>query len=103
MADELTQRVQQARDGDAEAWDTLFQRYQMPLYVYILEMIRDKPAAEDVVQQTFIKATRHIVSLRDDAKFGAWLFGIASQLCRQTWRRKPPPISLDDAVLAAEP
>ena len=56
--------VQEARAGDAEAWDTLFRRYQLPLYVYVFELVRDEQASLDVVQETFISAVRNIGGLR---------------------------------------
>src|ERR1051326_3014721 len=80
--------VQQARAGDASAWDALFHRYQLPLYVYLFELVRDEQAALDIVQETFIKAVRHIGTLREDARFGGWLFGIAHQKCIERWRRE---------------
>lgn len=80
--------VQQAREGKPEAWDALFRRYQLPLYVYVFEMVHDEQTSLDLVQETFIAAARHIGGLRDDAKFGSWLFGIAHQKCIQQWRRQ---------------
>ena len=79
--------VAEARAGDATAWDTLFRRYQLPLYVYVVELIRHEQASLDLVQETFISAVRHLGGLREDAKFGSWLFGIAHQKCGQHWRR----------------
>jgi RNA polymerase sigma-70 factor (ECF subfamily) len=80
--------VTQARAGEPAAWDTLFRRYQLPLYVYVFELVRDEQAGLDIVQETFIAAVRHVGGLRDDAKFGSWLFGIAHQKCIQRWRKK---------------
>jgi len=80
--------VPQARAGEPAAWDALFRRYQMPLYVYVFELISDEQAALDLVQETFIAASRHIPGLRDDTKFGSWLFGIAHQKCVQHWRKR---------------
>lgn len=80
--------VSQARAGDAAAWDALFRRYQLPLYVYIFELVRDEQASLDIVQDTFINAARHISGLREDDKFGSWLFGIAHQKCVQRWRKQ---------------
>jgi len=80
--------VAQARAGDAAAWDALFRRYQLPLYVYIFELVRDEQTSLDIVQETFINAARHLGSLRDDARFGSWLFGIAHQKCIQRWRKQ---------------
>jgi RNA polymerase sigma-70 factor (ECF subfamily) len=80
--------VPQARAGDLAAWDVLFKRYQMPLYVYIHEMVHDEQTSLDIVQETFISAARHLGSLRGDARFGSWLFGIAHQKCIQRWRKQ---------------
>ena len=43
--------VQQARAGEADAWDVLFRRYQLPLYVYVFELVHDEQAGLDVVQE----------------------------------------------------
>jgi RNA polymerase sigma-70 factor (ECF subfamily) len=80
--------VPQAKAGEPEAWDTLFRRYQLSLYVYVFELVHDKQTSLDLVQETFIAAVRHIGSLRDDDKFGSWLFGIAHQKCIQRWRKQ---------------
>ena len=89
--------VPQARAGEAAAWNTLFHRYQLPLYVYVFELVQDEQTSLDIVQETFIAAVRHIRGLRDDAKFGSWLFGIAHQKCIQRWRKQNrEEIPLDD-------
>jgi len=80
--------VSQARAGEPAAWDSLFRRYQLPLYVYVFELVRNEQAGLDIVQETFIAAVKHLVGLRDDAKFGSWLFGIAHQKCIQHWRKR---------------
>jgi len=80
--------VSQARAGDPAAWDTLFQRYQLPLYVYVFELVRDEQASLDLVQETFIAAVKYLGSLREDGKFGSWLFGIAHQKIIQRWRKR---------------
>ena len=80
--------VREARAGNAAAWDALFRRYQLPLYVYIFELVRDEQTSLDIVQETFINAARYLGNLRDDAKFGSWLFGIAHQKCIQRWRKQ---------------
>lgn len=101
--------VSPARAGDASAWDILFQRYQLPLYSFVAELVRDEQAALDIVQETFINAVRYLHSLRDDEKFGSWLFGIAHQRCIQLWRRKRKDDGFfneevhDDLVGDAEP
>src|SRR5271157_1675069 len=80
--------VHEAKAGDPAAWAVLFRRYQLPLYVYVFEWVRNEQTSLDLVQETFIAAARHIESLRDDSGFGSWLFGIAHQKCIQLWRAK---------------
>ncbi len=80
--------VPQARAGEPAAWDILFKRYQLPLYVYVFELVHEEQTTLDLVQETFIAAVRHIASLRDNDKFGSWLFGIAHQKCIQRWRKQ---------------
>jgi RNA polymerase sigma-70 factor, ECF subfamily len=94
--------VPEARAGDTAAWDVLFQRYQMPLYVYVRELVGDEQASLDIVQETFISAARHLGSLRENAKFGSWLFGIAHQKCLQFWRKQGRELAAMDE-LAADP
>ena len=90
--------VQQAREGKPEAWDALFRRYQMPLYVYVFELVHNEQTSLDIVQETFIAAARHIGGLRDDEKFGGWLFGIAHQKVIQRWRKHDGKEVLFDEV-----
>lgn len=80
--------VPQARAGDPAAWDALFHRYQLPLYTYVFELVNDEQTSLDLVQETFLAAVRHIGGLREDGKFGSWLFGIAHQKCIQRWRKQ---------------
>jgi RNA polymerase sigma-70 factor (ECF subfamily) len=93
--------VAQARAGKPEAWDALFHRYQKPLYVYAYELVHNEQASLDIVQETFIAATRHLGGLRDDAKFGSWLFGIAHQKCIQRWRKQNRETEARDEFAAA--
>jgi RNA polymerase sigma-70 factor (ECF subfamily) len=79
--------VREAREGDGQAWDRLFHRYQLPLYAYVVELVNDEQVARDVVQEAFVNAARYLQRLRDDARFGSWLFSIARQKCLQHWRR----------------
>jgi RNA polymerase sigma-70 factor (ECF subfamily) len=78
--------VKQAKAGEPEAWNALFKRYQLPLYVYVYELVHDEQGSLDIVQETFARAARYIGGLREEEKFGSWLFGIAHQRCVQQQR-----------------
>ena len=90
--------VAAARAGDARAWDALFQRYQLPLYAYVHELVRHEQTALDVVQESFIAAARHIGTLADDVRFGSWLFSIAHQKVVQHWRRRGREAALFESI-----
>jgi RNA polymerase sigma-70 factor, ECF subfamily len=88
--------VQEARAGEPAAWSVLLRRFRLPLYAYVFELVHDEQTSLDIVQETFINAARHIGGLRQDDKFGSWLFNIAHQKCAQHWRRQQrADISLD--------
>jgi len=95
--------VRQAKSGNPEAWSVLFRRYQLPLYVYVFELARDEQTSLDIVQETFVAAVRHVGSLRDDAKFGGWLFGIAHQKCVQSWRKQNRAAALREEIAESPP
>src|SRR5579863_5849567 len=82
--------VQEARAGESGAWSTLLARYRLPVYSYVFQLIHEEQTSLDIVQESFIAAARHIAGLRDDSKFGSWLFNIAHQKCLQHWRKKHP-------------
>src|SRR5215469_7758742 len=88
MAETEQLPIQQAREGNPAAWDALFRRYQLPLYVYVFELVHHEQTSLDLVQETFIAAAKHIGGLHDNDKFGSWLFGIAHQRILQHWRKK---------------
>ncbi|HEV2330484.1 MAG TPA: RNA polymerase sigma factor [Verrucomicrobiae bacterium] len=88
MAESEQVPVRQAREGNPAAWDALFRRYQLPLFVYVFELVHHEQTSLDIVQETFIAAVRHITGLRDDEKFASWLFGIAHQKCLLHWRKR---------------
>src|ERR1700729_3967 len=93
--------VAQAKAGEPEAWDTLFRRYQLPLYVYVFELVHDEQASLDLVQETFIAAAKHLAGLREDGKVGSWLFGIAHQKCLQSWRKQNRQDALREELAGA--
>jgi RNA polymerase sigma-70 factor (ECF subfamily) len=86
VSETLHTLVQAARNNNESAWDTLFRQYQLPLFAYAHRLSGDREAAFDIVQETFVRAVAHVGGLRDDARFGSWLFGIAHQCCVRNFR-----------------
>ncbi len=75
------------RQGDAHAFEQLVQRYERPLFTYILRMLGNREDAEDVYQDTLQRILEHMGSYEERGKFGSWLFRIAHRLCADRARR----------------
>lgn len=69
----LVERVQQ---GDKMAFDLLVTKYQRKLFRLVSRLVTNQAEAEDVVQETFIKAYRALHQFRGDSAFYTWLYRI---------------------------
>lgn len=76
--------VERARAGERAAFDQLVARYQRRLLRLVLRLLRDQAEAEDVVQETFLRAYRALPRFRGDAAFYTWLYRIALNGARNT-------------------
>ena len=75
------------RDGDEVAFETLYRRYEKPIFSFIYRMVLSAADAEDLCQETFLKVFRAKKKYQKTAKFKTWLFQIALNLCRDRIRR----------------
>lgn len=78
--------------GDADAYAVLVGRYQEVLYRYAVGMVRDGDTAADLVQDSFVKAYTRLASCQDPARFGAWVYRILVNRCKdhlKQCRRRP--------------
>jgi RNA polymerase sigma-70 factor, ECF subfamily len=69
------------------SFERLVQRWQMPVLNYAYRLTGSWPAAQDVVQETWLVVIRDVVLLKDVSRFRPWLFRIASHKCQDYWRR----------------
>jgi len=96
--------VLQARDGLEAAYRELIRRYERPIFSLIYRMVRDRELAEDLSQETFIKALNAIDSYRPEFKFSSWIFKIANNAAiDQIRRRELNTLSLDGSPHATTP
>lgn len=83
--------VRRARDGNFEAFETLFERHRTLVYRFAYQMTSRRDDAEDLVQEAFVRAYQNLHRYRDEAKFTTWLLRIVTNLCtdqvRMTQRR----------------
>jgi RNA polymerase sigma-70 factor (ECF subfamily) len=69
--------VASALRGSQAAWRELVVRFERPVYTLILRMVHDPAAAEDLAQEVFVKAFRHLATYDPERKLASWLFKIA--------------------------
>lgn len=74
--------------GQREAFGTLVIRYQAQLLSYVRHMGFDEAAAQDLVQDGFVRAFRHLRRCGDPDRFDGWLFKIVSNLCKTEARKR---------------
>ena len=72
--------------GDPDAFDAVMRRYQRLVYTVAFGFVRNREAALDITQNVFLKAFRHLETLREDSNLKAWLTRIAYHESLN-WRR----------------
>src|SRR5205807_1603413 len=91
--------VTRACQGDHEAFRLIFERYSRPVISFIYDQVSDRELADELTQETFVRAYRGLKSLRKETKLSSWLFGIAKNVARESLRariRQNQHIDLDD-------
>jgi RNA polymerase sigma-70 factor (ECF subfamily) len=79
--------VERARAGDQLAFAQLFEQYNAPILNYLHRMVSDRALAEDLTQDTFIKAYNALPRTKPDLAFKAWLYRIATNTAISHLRR----------------
>jgi len=93
-----------ARSGREAAYRELIRRYERPVFALLFRMVRDRELAEDLSQETFIKALNAIESYRPEFKFSSWIFKIANNAAIDHLRRRElDTLSLDGSPHAETP
>jgi RNA polymerase sigma-70 factor, ECF subfamily len=94
--------IRAAQKGDRQAFDTLVRRYDRSVLRLALHMLGNEQDAQDVHQEAFLKAYRHLSNFRFECSFYTWLYRIVTNLCldqlrRRKSRREDPSTALDGA------
>ncbi len=98
-AEELIVR---ARSGDDDAFRLIFERYARPIISFIYDMLGDSALAEELMQETFVRAYKNLGALREETKLSTWLFGIARNVARESLRARRQSalkVELDDPLV----
>ena len=94
--------IREAQRGDRSAFDSLVRRYDQSVLRLALHMLGNEQDAQDVHQEAFLKAYRHLGNFRFECSFYTWLYRIVTNLCldqlrRRKSRREDPATVLDSA------
>ncbi|MFI5357018.1 MAG: RNA polymerase sigma factor [Opitutales bacterium] len=97
---ELVKRFNQ---GDEAAFVQVMERYQSKIFSTVLSLLRNRADAEEITQDTFIRAHRALAKFRGDSSLATWLYRIAVNLARNRYwyffrRRRQDSLSLDHAL-----
>lgn len=98
------QVIEQVKDGNAQAFEQLVQRYQRPLFHYLGRMGLPSAEAEEQTQESFIRAYQHLSGFEPHrARFSTWLFTIARRLALNLLARHRYEIGIHDWVDSPDP
>ncbi len=85
--DETTLHVRAVLAGDKQAFNRLVLLYQTRIYNLAYNYVKTEEEAKDVAQDVFVTAYKALPKLRDDTKFGAWLYQIGINHCRNRYKK----------------
>lgn len=80
--------IRASRSGDDQAFEGLILRYIRPVYAFALSITHDVPMAEDVTQETCIKAWKHLDGFDTSRSFKTWIFAIAKNTAYDALKKK---------------
>ncbi|MBS2014767.1 MAG: RNA polymerase sigma factor [Deltaproteobacteria bacterium] len=79
--------VARYQGGDRTALTTLVRRHQLALYNFALRHVRERTAAEDIVQEAFVRVAQSAHDFKADARFTTWVYTIVRNLCIDQLRK----------------
>jgi RNA polymerase sigma-70 factor (ECF subfamily) len=96
--------VREIKAGDRSAFSELVTRHQKAIYRLALRFTRDHGTAEDIVQDSFVKAYQALGSFEERSSFKSWLFRIAINTSKNRLRaHHQDDVDIEDVIIAVEP
>ena len=98
------QYIKKVMEGDIESFRFLIERYQKQAFSVAFSIVHNQTDAEDVVQESFVKAYKNLSTFRGDASFATWLLRIVVNESIKIYRKKKTEASFTaDYVNINEP
>lgn len=85
-----TETIRLAQEGDATAFERIFQLYVRRVYTLCLRMVRNTCEAEDLTQEVFLQLFRKIQTFRGESTFSTWLHRVSVNVVLMRLRKKNP-------------
>jgi RNA polymerase sigma-70 factor, ECF subfamily len=98
----LSETIRLAQQGDAAAFEIIYQQHCRRVHGLCLRMLRDAVEAEDLVQEVFIHLFRKIHTFRGESAFSTWLHRVTANLVLMHLRRKKPVATSVDAFTGSD-
>ncbi len=101
---EEVELIAQARTGNARAFSTLLERYERKIFRLAQHITQNREDAEDVLQETFLKAYEHLDQFQGNSKFYTWIVRIAvnQALMKLRKRKTDRTVSMDEGIDTGE-
>jgi RNA polymerase sigma-70 factor, ECF subfamily len=80
--------IRRSQAGDQEAFHLIFERYARSVFSFIYDYVGRRDLAEELTQETFVRAYQSLNSVRDETKLASWLFGIGRNVAREAIRAR---------------
>src|SRR5213080_525182 len=95
-----SQLVSKARAGDPDAFNELVNRYERKIFRLAKHITQNDEDAEDVLQETFLKAYEHLDTFQGNSKFYTWIVRIAvnESLMKLRKRKSDKSVSIDETI-----
>jgi RNA polymerase sigma-70 factor (ECF subfamily) len=95
--------IERAKQGDAEAFQALYDRHKRRVYSLCLRMTANTAEAEDLTQEAFLQLYRKIATFRGESAFSTWLHRLSVNVVLMHLRKKAlPVISLEESTQPGE-
>jgi RNA polymerase sigma-70 factor, ECF subfamily len=99
----LKEAISLAQQGDAAAFETIYQMHSRRVYALCLRMVGDPAEAEDLTQEAFLQLFRKIHTFRGESAFSSWLHRLTANIVLMRFRKKRvAAVSLDDLTRSDE-
>lgn len=89
--------------GCRNCFEALVYRYEGKLLHYLLGKVANRADAEDLLQETFVKAYKNLASYSSQWQFSTWIYTIASRLAISHYRKKQIALGVDESIPTSKP